>query len=107
MENNPTTEYTPGQCNIGEVEIKMRLQIGYIGLVATAAFIIIAEIFQFPEKYKLLIFFPLAPRFFVISKCVDFHTFMSNKTSLLLLLLKRLLLARVCHDIELHGEQCE
>jgi hypothetical protein len=54
---NPS-DYIPGNCNIGPEEIKKRLRIGYIGLAAMITFILIAELNQLPQVWKLALFAP-------------------------------------------------
>ena len=59
MKGNETIdEYIPGQCNIGPAEIRKRNRIGFIGLALMIAFITIAEVFQFTQGWKLLLFAP-------------------------------------------------
>jgi hypothetical protein len=55
-DNNET--YIPGQCNIGPEEIRKRNRIGFIGLALMIAFIIVAEVYQIPQGWKLLLFAP-------------------------------------------------
>ncbi len=52
--------YIPGQCNIGPEEIRKRNRIGYIGLALMIAFIIVAEVYQISQEWKLFLFAPTA-----------------------------------------------
>ncbi len=58
MHSKEETGYHAGQCNIGPVEIKRRLRIGYIGLILMIVFILFAEYYQVPKVWKLFIFLP-------------------------------------------------
>lgn len=52
--------YVPGQCNIGPEETRKRNRVGFIGLALMIAFIIVAEVYQIPKGWKLLLFAPAA-----------------------------------------------
>jgi hypothetical protein len=58
QEHDPVGGYTPGNCNIGPMEIKRRYRIGYIGLVLMGLFIICAEAFHLPQAWKFFLFAP-------------------------------------------------
>jgi len=51
--------YIPGSCNIGEVEIRRRYRIGFIGIGITFLLMIIIEMTNANHGWRLLIFFPL------------------------------------------------
>ena len=58
LQEDESSQYTPGRCNLGPVEIKRRYRIGYIGLILMILFILLAEIFKIPRMWKLLLFIP-------------------------------------------------
>ena len=61
MSEKETNEaYIPGQCNIGPDEIRKRNRIGFIGLALMIVFVIVAEVYQIPKGWKLLLFAPTA-----------------------------------------------
>ena len=58
------TNYIPGSCNIGRVEIKRRYKIGFIGLVLMVTFILTVELMKLPSLFKLGLF---VPAFYMVS----------------------------------------
>ena len=52
-------KYIPGSCNIGEVEIRRRYRIGFIGIALTFLLMIIIELTNAINGWRLLVFFPL------------------------------------------------
>jgi len=59
-EKETNEAYIPGQCNIGPDEIRKRNRIGFIGLTLMIVFVIVAEVYQIPKGWKLLLFAPTA-----------------------------------------------
>lgn len=51
-------EYVPGVCNIGPVEIRRRMQSGWVGLGVTILLWAALVIFRVPALWRLLVFFP-------------------------------------------------
>lgn len=58
QENN-TAKYIPGKCNLGKAEVNRRYRIGFIGLIASIAFIVLFEIINPNPAWKLLLFIPV------------------------------------------------
>jgi len=55
-----STEYVPGVCNIGRAEIRQRLAIGWVALVATGALWAALIVLKFAPPWRLVLFFPAA-----------------------------------------------
>ena len=51
-------QYIPGVCNIGRAEIKQRLVIGWVALVATSALWAAFILLKFAPPWRLVLFFP-------------------------------------------------
>lgn len=60
QEKNTNEAYIPSQCNIGPAEIRKRNRIGFIGLALMVVFVTLAEVYQIPKGWKLLLFAPTA-----------------------------------------------
>ena len=56
----PPPEYIPGVCNIGDVEIKQRKRIGWIGLIFTVLIWLKLEALQIFGPWRLILFIPAA-----------------------------------------------
>lgn len=54
-----TDSYVPGNCNLGEAEIRRRYRIGFIGIALTIFIILILEYVNSPQIWRLIIFIPL------------------------------------------------
>jgi len=54
------TEYTPGVCNIGPAEIRVRRRFGIVASVAALALWIALAVLNVPAPWRLLVFFPAA-----------------------------------------------
>jgi hypothetical protein len=59
-QNQSEYAYIPGQCNIGPDEIRKRLRIGYIGVALMVLFIVLAEMYNIPQTWKLGLMAPAA-----------------------------------------------
>jgi len=53
-------EYIPGVCNIGQAEIRMRRQGGWLGLGATIVLWLAFFVFNVPAPWRLFLFVPAA-----------------------------------------------
>jgi hypothetical protein len=63
MEEHTEEGYIPGGCNLGEVEIRHRMRIGWIGVALTILVFLVLEILDAPRLYRLFILPPLAYAF--------------------------------------------
>jgi hypothetical protein len=52
------TSYIPGLCNIGQIEIRRRFKIGFIGLALMVLWILTIELLKLPSLFKLGLFIP-------------------------------------------------
>jgi hypothetical protein len=53
-----TNVYQPGVCNIGPAEIRSRRRFGWIGLVVTVVFLVLAFALGWPAPVRLVAFLP-------------------------------------------------
>lgn len=60
MNNNNTTSYIPGVCNIGDGEIAGRRKFALAGAMLSVLMIVVLHYFSHQPRYKLLLFFPLS-----------------------------------------------
>lgn len=51
-------EYIPGVCNIGPAEIARRRRVGWVGVTASAVFLLLFILFHVPPIVRLFIFLP-------------------------------------------------
>ena len=52
------TRYIPGVCNIGQIEVRRRFRIGFVGLALMVAWILTIELLKLPSLFKLGLFIP-------------------------------------------------
>jgi hypothetical protein len=55
---SPQQEYIPGVCNIGRAEIRQRLVVGWVALVATSALWAAFILLKFVPPWRFVLFFP-------------------------------------------------
>lgn len=57
--NTAPSQYVPGVCNIGPVEIARRRRSGWIGLLIAVVLLVSLLLVHAPAAFRLLLFFPV------------------------------------------------